>query len=249
MHRMNGRHVVIGMIVAIVLGASSMARAQSASEPKWSAEFAIGWDNSISGNINSSAIGSINGTAVVITRNSYDDVFNKGLHLRFGGGYMLQDNLEVIGTFTYQSADADLVRMGDYGVSNLYGQYSDYQTFGLDVGLRKYHTVSPLFRIYGEGTIGLGFVDATDIRLVAPAVNLFLNSTDFYDRATAFAVAGNAGVLFKTGGKADFFAQLGLRWTSGMSAVDDLAGTGLETINDKSARWTIPFLVGVRVHF
>ena len=74
----------------------------------------------------------------MITKNTYDDVYNKGLHMRFGGGYMLNEDLEARVTFTFQSADAELARMGDYGASNLYGQYSDYQTFGLDLGLRKY---------------------------------------------------------------------------------------------------------------
>jgi hypothetical protein len=34
-----------------------------------------------------------------------------------------------------------------------------------------------------------------------------------------------------------------------MSEVDGLEGTGLENINDKSARWTFPFLVGARFRF
>jgi hypothetical protein len=34
-----------------------------------------------------------------------------------------------------------------------------------------------------------------------------------------------------------------------MSAVDGLAGTGLENINDNSSRWTLPLLVGVRARF
>ena len=93
------------MALALVLGASSLAQAQTPDpESKWSAEFGVGWDNSISGNINSSAIGSINNTAVVITKNTYDDVYNKGLHMRFGGGYMLNEDLEARVTFTFQSA-------------------------------------------------------------------------------------------------------------------------------------------------
>jgi len=47
----------------------------------------------------------------------------------------------------------------------------------------------------------------------------------------------------------DVFGQLGVRWVSGMSAIDNLEGTGLDTINDKSGRWTMPFLTGVRVRF
>jgi hypothetical protein len=45
------------------------------------------------------------------------------------------------------------------------------------------------------------------------------------------------------------FGQFGVRWVSGMSEVDGLEGTGLESINDKSARWTLPFLFGARAGF
>ena len=42
---------------------------------------------------------------------------------------------------------------------------------------------------------------------------------------------------------------MGLRYVSGLSEVDDLVGTGLDSINDKSSRWTLPFIAGVRVGF
>ena len=199
MHRMDGREVVVGMIVAMLFGAGSIAQAQTAPESPWSAEFGIGWDNSISGNINSSAIGRLDNQAVVITKNRYEDVYGTGLHLRFGGGYMISNESEVRATFTFQSLDADLTPMGDYGASRLYGQYSDYQSFALDVGFRRYLGMSSAVRLYGEGTIGLGFVDKTDVTLVAPAANLFRDANDFYDQTAAFTLGGNAGVLFDTG--------------------------------------------------
>jgi hypothetical protein len=34
-----------------------------------------------------------------------------------------------------------------------------------------------------------------------------------------------------------------------MAEVDQLEGTGLDTINDKSARWTVPFVFGTRFRF
>ena len=58
----------------------------------WIVDFGIGWDNSISGNINSSAIGTLNGQTAVILKNKYEDVYGTGLHLRFGGGYMLNED-------------------------------------------------------------------------------------------------------------------------------------------------------------
>ena len=239
------------LLTVILLTFASAASAQSDDiDYPWSVEFGIGWDNSISGNINSSGIGRINNQAVVILKNSYEDVYGTGLHLRFGGGYLIDEVSEIRATFTFQSLDADLTLMGDIGSSRLYGQYQDYQSFGLDVGFRRYvYGLDREFRPYAEGTIGLAFVDETDVELVAPSINLAGTATDFYDRTAAFALGGNVGVLWQLADRVSAFGQLGVRWVSGMSEVDGLAGTGLESINDKSARWTLPFLVGVRARF
>lgn len=242
--------IIAGIIVTFPLAGGSLAQAQPTfKDTPWSVEFGIGWDNSISGNINSSGIGTLNNQAVVITKNSYDDVYGTGLHIRFGGGYLIDEITEFRATFTFQSLDADLTEMGDIGASRLYGQYADYQSFGLDVGLRRYLDVTQGVRAYGEGTIGLAFIDETDITLVAPGANLAGTATDFYDKTAAFTLGANAGLMVRAGSRYDVFGQLGLRWVSGMSAVDNLEGTGLETINDKSGRWTMPFLTGVRVRF
>ena len=252
-------NVMAGALVVASLGAAP-ARAQQAPatpattvevtrDSPWSVDVGIGLDNSISGNINSSGIGRLNNQTVVVLKHSYDDVYGTGLHFRFGGGYMLNPNREVRATFTLQSLDAELVPLGDIGTSKLYGQYADYQSFGLDFGLRQYTDITPTVRAYGEGTIGLAFIDETDVILVAPSANLAGNATDFYDRTAAFTLGANVGVLFKVAEKVGVYGQLGLRYVTGMSEVDGLAGTGLETINDKSARWTIPIIVGVRVRF
>ena len=249
-------NVVAGAIVVALLGASP-AGAQTAAQPAgdapvdspWIVDVAFGLDNSISGNINSSGIGRLNNQTVVVLKNSYDDVYGTGMHFRFGGGYLLNNDTEVRVTFTLQSLDADLVPLGDIGASKLYAQYADYQSFGLDVGLRKYLGLTPKVRAYGEGTIGLAFVDETDVILVAPSTNLAGNATDFYDKTAAFALGANVGLLFEVHPKVGVYGQIGLRYVTGMSEVDGLAGTGLETINDKSARWTMPFIGGVRFRF
>lgn len=249
---MNWQTVVRSLIVAIILvvGAGSTGYAQSSvDEHPWSLDFGAGWDNSVSGNINSSGIGRINNQDVVILKNTYEDVYGTGLHVRFGGGYMLDETSEIRVTFSIQSLDADLVRMGDIGVSNLYGQYADYQSFGLDVGYRRYMPIKRALKAYAEGTVGLAFVDETDVVLVAPRANLSGNATDFYDRTAAFTLGANTGLLVQAASQLDLYVQLGLRYVTGMSEIDGLAGTGLETINDKSGRWTVPFIAGVRARF
>ena len=259
MTSMNGKAAAIGVLTTVLFAAAAahaQTPAPTATPPTppayspWNLEVGVGFDNGIAGHINSSGIGDINGQAVVIKANTYEEVYGTGLHLRFGGGYALSQVTEVIGTFTFQSLDADQVTpMGDIGVSNLYGKYSDYQMFGLDVGLRRYANFSTMFRAYGEGTLGLGFVDKTDVTLVAPGANLTRDANDFYDQSAAWATGANVGLLVQTGGRMGFFGQLGLRYVSGMADVDDLEGTGLETINDKSSRWTLPFVAGARMRF
>jgi len=253
MNQMQWKYAVVGMMVAIALGTAPGAYAQTpapaTADSTWSADIGFGLDNSISGNINSSGIGRINGQSVVVLKNTYENVYGTGLHFRFGGGYMLDQDTEVRVTFTLQSLDADLVPLGDIGSSKLYAQYADYQSFGMDVGLRQYVDLAPKVRMYGEATIGLGFIDETDVVLVAPGANLAGNATNFYDKTTAFALGGNAGVLVQMTDKFGLYGQLGLRYVTGMSELEGLAGTGLETINDNSSRWTLPVLVGVRVRF
>jgi hypothetical protein len=240
----------VAALTSMLWGGASAAYAQSATYSPWTFDVGIGWDNGISGNINSSATGTLNNQVVVVTSNTYEDVYGTGLHLRTGGAYALDDSTEITGMFTFQSLDADQVTpMGDLGVSNLYAKYTDYQTFGFDVGLRRYANLSQKFRVYGEGLIGIGFVDKTDVTLTAPGANFSGQAADFYDQTAAFAAGASAGLLVQTGGRLGFYGQLGLRWMSGMAEVDDLEGTGLDDINNKSSRWTLPFVGGVRLRF
>ena len=253
MKRMKTALVVAAATSIFLLGAASTAQAQAkpaATDSKWSAEVGIGWDNGLTGNINSSGVGTLNNQVVVITRNTYNDVYGAGLHLRFGGGYMWKPNLEARVNLAFQSLDADeIVPMGDIGASNLYGQYSDYQALTLDFGLRQYGRLTDKVKGYVEGLIGVGFVDKTDVTLTAPGIGFTGQATDFYDQSTAMSLGVNAGVLVDTSTRTAMFVQMGLRWVSGMADVDDLAGSGLDGINDKSSRWTIPFVVGLRVRF
>jgi hypothetical protein len=247
---MNHKRSIVAVAMLAALGLAPAAQAQpSIMDYRWSFDVGLGWDNSLSGNINSGAIGTLDGQTVVVTPNSYSDVYGTGFHLRFGGGYLIDEISEVRAVFTYQSLSADLTAMGDFGVSTLYGQYDKYKSFGLDVGFRRYFDMNPKVRPYLEGTFGLGFITEIDVVLSAPSANFTGRATDFYDRTAAFALAGNAGVLWQVSDRVGAYGQFGLRWMSGLSQIDDLAGTGLETINDNSSRWTLPIMVGMRVRF
>jgi len=248
------RNLMTALLFVAGLGCASTAQAQAAAgsaqpEHRWSVDVGIGFDSSISGNINSSAIGSLNGQTTVILKNKYEDVYGTGLHLRFGGGYMWRENQEFRVSFTLQQLDADLVELGEYGGSTLFGQFDDYESFSLDLGFRQYMPVRGTLRAYGEGLLGLGFISETDVVLAAPQANLVGDATDFYDRTAAFTLGFNVGLMGEVRKNIDVFGQLGLRFVTGMAQPDNLFGSGLEEINDNSSRWAIPFSVGLRVRF
>ena len=235
----------------VFLALTGVAPAASAqSESRFVVDLGTGIDPSINGNVNSGAIGTLQGQAAAILPNSYGSVYGTGVEFRFGGGYALDKESELRAMFVYQSADADLVRLGDVGASSLYTQYSDYKSFGLDLGYRRYFPVSTEdVRVFGEATLGAAWVGRINAQFAAPQSNLVFTSTDFYDATAAFTWSLSAGALFKVADQADVTAQIGLRHVGGLSPVDQLVGTGLETINNDSARLTFPVVVGVRFHF
>ena len=239
---------VRSVVVTLTLGLASTAHAQT-TDGKFSVDVGIGWDNSISGNINSSAIGTVNSQTVVVLTNKYEDIYGTGLHLKVGGGYKLNQNTEARVNISFQSLDAELATLGDFGASPLYADYDDYKSTTLDFGLRRYGRVNTNLRPYAEGTIGIGWIDEIDAELVAPQANLRVPVENFYQSTTAFSWAVHAGLLWGVTDRLGGFAQLGLRYVSGLADVDNIPGEGLDTINDDSSRWTLPFLIGVRVGF
>ncbi len=240
--------VVTAALAAVCLASAAHAQDPSIVKYRWSFDGGLGWDNGISGKINSGAIGKLNDQVTVLLPNSYEQVYGTGFHLRFGGGYMLDDVTEVRAFFTYQYLTADLVPIGDIGSGKVYAEYEPYKSFGLDVGFRRYFGGAET-RFYTEATIGLGFISRIEAQISAPSSNLTARTIDMYDTTAAFAVGGNAGILRQLNERVGLYGQLGLRWMSGLSKLDTLQGTGLEKINDQSARWTVPIVFGARVRF
>jgi hypothetical protein len=204
--------VIPVFLIAISVASAAEVRAQS-TESRWSFDAGVGINPSINGNVNSGAIGTLQGQVAAILPNSYGDVYGTGIELRVGGGWMLNSTSELRGTFVFQSADADLVRMGDIGPSSLYGQYSDYQSLSLDFGFRRYVPLQTAgIRLYGEGAIGIGFIDAIDVQLAAPQSNVVFNNTDFYDQTAALTLGLNVGVLNNDSARVTFPIVVGVRF-------------------------------------
>ena len=248
MHRM----IRGALLVMLLFGLTTIADAQApppAPERPWSLDFGIGWDKGISGNINSGAIGTLEGQTTVLLPNKYEDVYGTGLHIHIGAGYLLEPESELRLSVEFQSLDADLVLMGDFGISRLYAQYDDYRSTSLDFGYRRYVPIQDKISGYAEGYLGIAIINELDVTLAAPGANFTGPIGDFYDQTAAFSFGANAGVMYQAQDQTDVYAQVGIRRVTGMTDVDNLNGTGLDDINNHSARWAVPFTFGVRVRF
>ncbi len=235
-------------LIAVFIPVSSYA--QTPSLDKWSAEINVGWDFPVSGNILSAAIGKIFDQATVIDAQSYGDIYGTGLKWDLGVGYRLDQRNEVRGSFAFQSVSADLAKIGTVAAAPLYATFDAYKTISFDGGYRRYFADPDVrLRPYAGGTLGVAIVREIDADLAAPDLNQTLNATDFYDRTGAVTFGINGGVLYAITDRVDVKGELGFRHVSGLSAIDGLAGTGLEKTNDNSGRWTLPFTFGARVRF
>ena len=76
---------------ALLTGIPATLIAQPAGESRWVVDVGVGIDPSINGNVNSGAIGTLQGQATAILPQTYGNVYGTGTQLRFGGGYALAD--------------------------------------------------------------------------------------------------------------------------------------------------------------
>jgi hypothetical protein len=232
-----------------VLGASPVGAQTAAPETPWSIVGNLGWDNPISGNLIDGAIGTVTFLPAVVEPHSYGDEYGGGLTWRLGVGYMLGDDSEVLGTFTYAVASGEPISVGTLGGEQLFMDFSDYQQLDLEAGYRRYFSARNKWRPYGGASLGLAFVDRVQTNLTAPNIGAVLTAVDFYDNTTAFTVGFNGGVLYEVNERVGVGGEIGLKWRSGLSGIEGLAGTGLEKINDNSDRWSLPITFTARVRF
>lgn len=241
-------------IAALVLCSSLLvateARAQQASQSRWSADVSVGWDIGLSGDFLAAGIGTLNNLPVVFQSQPFDKVYGNGVMWQFAGGYMLDDFTEIRAQFSYQHVGADVTPLGTAGTFPLVATFADYKAASIEAGARRYF-VAPVehVRPYAGAMIGVSIIPEIDGVFASPEAGLARYATDLYDGTAAFTFGVNGGALYEINQRFDLTGQLGFRYNSGLSAIDALKGTGLENVNDKSSRWTMPITFGVRVKF
>ena len=98
---------------------------------------------------------------------------------------------------------------------------------------------------------GGGFVrlDTIQSEFSVPAAGVVLSNVNMYDTSVVPSVGAGGGVQINL---SDRFAVQGgveFKWQGDATDLDGLAGTGLESINDESRRWSMPITGGITVRF
>lgn len=247
MERMRQWIVAAGLVTGLGLATPVAAQTDDSS---WNVEGSIGWDIGLSGDFLAASIGTIEGQPAVIRAQSFGDVFGNGVQFQFSAGYMVDEINEVRGQFSYQRVGADVTPLGTLGGTDLVGTFDDYKAWTIEAAYRHYFAKRrEKLRPYGGGTFGVSIISEIDGVFAAPQAGLTRLATDFYDGTAALSLGFNGGVLYALTEQLDLNGQVGFRYNSGLSKIDAFQGTGLEGINDKSSRWTMPFVAGARMRF
>jgi hypothetical protein len=246
---MSARKCLPVLVLSAFVVTTGHASAQTA-HSNWNAEASVGWDVNVSGGFLAAGIGTLEDRATVITAQSFGDVYGTGVLWQFGGGYMIDEINEVRAQLSYQRAGSDIVSLGTVSGTDLVATFDDYKAWTVEAGYRHFFATRDVkLRPYGGATIGVAIIDEIDAVFAAPQAGLTRLQSDFYDGTAAFSFGVNGGALYALNDRFDLHAEIGLRFNSGLSQIDSLRATGLEDINDKSSRWTMPISIGIRVNF
>jgi hypothetical protein len=236
-------------LVAVCAAALGPARAAAQDRP-WSLSFDLGSDVALSGDLHAGGTGVVLGLPTAVEARSYGDVYGAPFTWSAALGYAVTPTGEIRGRISYAKASADPLQVGTVAGLDLLGAFDDYVRVGVDVGYRQYlasaeRTVRPFL----GGSVGFARIDTLSATFSVPAAGVVLPDVPFLESSTVPALGGSAGVQI---GLNEWLALQGsaeFQWHGDIGDVDGLAGTGLESINDETRRWSMPVSVGLALRF
>ncbi len=223
---------------------------------RWNLEGAIGPEFIVGGDIITGD--EINAIPGVTSENvSFDTGYEDGMRYELGGSYALNPNRKVTLMGNYAKAEGNDVILGSINDRNVTGQLSDYERYGVEVGLRQYFTPTsaPVFgsvRPYVEGRVGAAHVDDIALENATYRNNPYNGgNVNLYEGGWVPTGAGLVGVEAPVFNRATLGLETGVRYTgllktdtSDLTTSVPLAGS-----NNGSASWTVPVMLRGRYRF
>ena len=238
------------MMVAVSLITASTAAAQDTGiEGRWGATFSVGANMPAGGEFHEGGTGRVLGLPTTVESKSTGDIFDTGVAWRAGVGYGVSPNMEVFGEFAWARASASEISVGDVATLDLRAAFDDYTAYGVNGGVRYHFSPGARVNPYVAGLFGIQRVDAISGTFSVPAAGVTLADTPFYDDSVVPVFGGDVGVLFAVAPKVSVGVEGGVRFHTGLSELEGLAGTGLENLNDAGSRWSVPISGVIRFGF
>lgn len=218
---------------------------------RWNIEGGLGQEFVTGGNVLRTADNALVGTTPnkVTMKSAYATADRADL----GVSYALNPNRKVILNGYLSESDGSRQNIGVQGGSTVAGEFSDYQSYGLEAGLRQYALPVRVpyiksIRPYLEARAGVARVDDIDIRNVTltSAAGAVTAGNDFQalDASWVPTAAGLVGVETPLFNRMTIGLESGLRYSGKVDAVEGgFAGA------DSGSRWSVPVSLRGRYRF
>lgn len=239
--------VSVSLPVAALVVALSAADARAQTSP-WSVSFDLGTQVALNGDVHGGGSGTVLGLPTQVQARSYEEIYANGFYWAAGLGYRVGETGEIRVQGSYTANPADRLQVGTVAGLPLLALFDDYKAFGMDFGYRQYlgtGVVSP----YVGASGGFVRLDAIQSEFSVPAAGVVLPNVNMFDTSVVPSIGAGGGVQLNL---SDRFAVQGgveFKWHGDATDLDGLAGTGLESINDESRRWSMPITGGITVRF
>jgi hypothetical protein len=236
------------MSAAFVWAAVFGATTASAQTSPWSVSFDLGADVPVNGDVHGGGSGTVLSLPTEVTAKSYGDVYGAGFYWAAGLGYRVGERGEIRVQGSYTSNPAESLQVGTVAGLPLFALFDDYQAFGMDFGYRQYLAASKVRPFVGAGA---GFVRLETVKseFSVPAAGVVLSDVDFFESSVVAAFSVGGGLQVHLSDRLAIQGGLDFKWHGDAKDQDGLAGTGLESINDQSRRWSMPVTGGITVKF
>jgi hypothetical protein len=214
-----------------------------------------GIDNSFSGEIAQDGSATYLGVPITFNDTTFDSVYGKMGLLKIGFGYRTSPRTEANFNFVWSNSTSEVIQIGTYGdqaaPAPLSVKFGDYDYWGVEGGQRFFFS-RVRFTPFAGYTVGINRFSSLSADFSTPATGpqplIAVNNSEFFKASWALSFSFTGGFLVGLG-PVELMAESGVRYMGGLADVPPLAETGLATINDDSSRWSIPFLIGVRLRF
>ena len=218
---------------------------------RWNIEGGYGQEFMTGGN----ALTSANNDFINITpaKTTMKNAYEVGERLDLGVSYALNPNRKLILNGYKSKFDGERQILGTQGASTLSGRFSDYESYGIEAGMRHYALPvrAPLVnsvRPYIEARAGIAKVDDINVTAVTRrAPNGAVTNTrgyQVYDGGWVPTAAGLVGVETPLFNRMTIGLESGLRYSGKLDAVD-----GGFTNADGASKWSVPVSLRGRYRF